>query len=272
MRYALSSLALGLLLPAAAFAGFPLSFNKPQVNDTIVSTFLGTSGDALAGAFRGFLVKNMPSPLYEDAPNWGHQANVLKRIDLKGRGTKLHFEKSYSLKNHGTWRKIQVHAANPADTLVFDIRNIQRPESGRLTFDVFMAIDSRIEYEQQEWANGLRLYSGSARVDARVKLNMKCELKTRLEKSSTVVPDMIVSIRVVEAHLGYDNLKTEHIAGFGGEAARVLGEAVKGGLDKWKPDMERGLLAKADEAIVKAGQSQEVRLSLSTWFDGKSNK
>jgi hypothetical protein len=36
--------------------------------------------------------------------------------------------------------------------------------------------------------------------------------------------------------------------------------------------MERGLLAKADEAIVKAGQSQEVRLSLSTWFDGKSNK
>jgi hypothetical protein len=195
-----------------------------------------------------------------------------KRIDLKGSGSKLHFEKVYTLKNHGEWRKIQVRAPNIPDTLIFDIRNIQRPESGRLTFDVFMSLDTHIEYEQQNWANGLRLYSGSATIDARVKLNLKCEVSTRLEKSGTVVPDMIVGLRVVDAHLGYDNLKTEHIAGVGGEAARVLGDAVKGGLDKWKPEMERELLARADEAIVKAGQSKEVRLSLSELLEGKGKK
>src|SRR5262249_20742493 len=157
------------------------------------------------------------------------------------KGSKLHFEKEYALKNHGDWRKIQVHAPNIADNLVFDIRNVQQPESGKLAFDIIMSLDTEIQYEQQTWANALRLYSGSATFDAGVKLNLKCELTTRLEKSDGVVPDLIVGIRITEAHLAYDNLKTEHIAGVGGEAARVLGDAVKGGLDKWKPDMERDL-------------------------------
>jgi len=258
--------------PASALAGFPTSLNKPQTSEALLSTFLGTSTDAVAGAFRGYLAKNLPPILYEDAPNWGHQANVLKRIDLRGKGSMLHFEKIYTLKNHGEWRKIQMRAPNLADNLVFDIRNLQRPESGKLAFDIFMSMDTEIEYEQQNWANGLRLYSGSATVDARLKLNLQCELTTRLEKSESVVPDLIVGIKIIEAHLAYDNLKTEHIAGVGGEAARVLGDAVKGGLDKWKPDMERDLLAKADAAIVKAGQAKEVRLSVSELIEGKLKK
>src|SRR5262249_11259041 len=146
----------------SAEAGFPLSLNRPQMNDTWMSTFLGTSADAVAGAFRGYLVKALPPVLFEESPNWGHQATVLNRIDLKGSGSKLHFEKVYTLKNHGEWRKIQVRAPSIPDTLIFDIRNVQRPESGRLTFDVFMSLDTQIEYEQQNWANGLKLYSGSA--------------------------------------------------------------------------------------------------------------
>jgi hypothetical protein len=259
----------GACLPPAATAG-PLSFDKSQVNDAVWSAILGTSADAVAGAFRGYLVKTLPVVLYEDSPNWGHQANVLKRIDLKkGSGSHLRFEKEYALKNHGVWRKVQVRAPDLADTLVVDLRHVTRPDSGRLTFDVFLSIDTLIEYEQQTWANGLRLYSGSATVDARIKLNLKCEVTTRLEKSTTVVPDLILGFRVLDAHLNFDNLNTEHIAGVGGEAARVLGDAVKGGLDKWKPEMQQGLLAKADAAIVKAGESKEVRLSLSDWIEGK---
>src|SRR5687768_1493925 len=44
----------------------------------------GTAQDELAGDLRGLLLKNLPAPLYEAAPNWGHQSEV-KRLHFRGR-------------------------------------------------------------------------------------------------------------------------------------------------------------------------------------------
>ncbi len=74
------------------------------------------------------------------------------------------------------------------------------------------------------------------------------------------------------AYLGYDNLVVEHVAGVGGEAAKLIGDAVKKGLDQWHPSLERELLAKADAALVKAGDLKEVRVSLASLFKGKGPK
>jgi hypothetical protein len=58
----------------------------------------------------------------------------------------------------------------------------------------------------------------------------------------------------------------EHVAGVGGEAARIIGSAIKGGLDQWHPSFERELLARADAAIVQAGDTREVRVNLTSLF------
>jgi hypothetical protein len=268
LRFAVLVVGVGWIVSPCLAA--PPNVSKAQAANAALSALLGTSTDAVAGAFRGFLAKNLPPLLYEDSPNWGHQANVLTRVDLKGPLLKLHTEKVYTLKNHGTWRKVQVHAPNLTDTLVFDIRNLAQPEPGKLTFEVFLSFDVRIDYEQQDWANGVRLYAGSATVDARVKLAMQCEVTARIEKTGSILPDVILGVRVSKARLNYDNFKTEHLAGLGGEAARLLGEAVRHGLEKWNPGMEKELLAKADAAIVKAGQDKEVRLSLNNLFGSRT--
>jgi hypothetical protein len=62
----------------------------------------------------------------------------------------------------------------------------------------------------------------------------------------------------------------EHIAGLGGEAAKLLGDAARGSIKQWRPSMEHELLAKANVAIVKAGDTKEVRVSLSKLL-GKKN-
>jgi hypothetical protein len=54
----------------------------------------------------------------------------------------------------------------------------------------------------------------------------------------------------------------EHIAGVGGETAKLLGEGVRGALRQWHPSLERELRAKAEAAIVKAGDSRDVRLNM----------
>jgi hypothetical protein len=87
-----------------------------------------------------------------------------------------------------------------------------------------------------------------------------------------LLPDAVFRLRVVESDLGYDNLVVEHTAGVGGEAAKVLGDAFIGGVRLWKPSLERRLLAKANEAIVKAADTKEVRLGVTSLIGKKEEK
>jgi hypothetical protein len=221
---------------------------------------------SLAGTFRALLVEHAPHVLYETWPGWGRTDRVARGLKWTGKHP-LRPDVTYKDKNDGTWRHLRATADNLADTLVFDIRHVRNPQPGRMTFDVFVSFDAHVEYEQQNWDSGTRLYSGSARARLRVKLLLACEATTRVEASGGLLPDAYFRLRVTRADLGYDNLVVEHVAGVGGEAAKVLGDTVKGGLREFRPALERDLLARADAAIVKAGDTKEVRLSLANLFN-----
>jgi hypothetical protein len=224
-----------------------------------------TSLDALSGTLRGLLVRSLPDPLYEKAPGWGHTKEVARGLAWHG----LVPEVRRSPKNDGTWEKVRFAAVNPADSLILDVRNPQFPESGRMTFDVYLAFDARAEYTRQVWENGHKLYDGSLRARMRVKVSLSCEATTRLAPGGGLLPDAVFRLHVTRADLSYDNFVTEHAAGVGGEVAKVIGDAFRGGLKKWRPSVERDLLAKADAAIVKAGDTKEVRVNLTSLFTKK---
>ncbi len=77
-----------------------------------------------------------------------------------------------------------------------------------------------------------------------------------------MLSDFIFRIRVTKSDLHFENIVLEHVAGVGGEGAKLLGDAVKHSLRQWHPSLERELLAKANAAIVKSGDTKEVRLSV----------
>jgi hypothetical protein len=220
--------------------------------------------DALSGSLRGLLVRSLPDPLYEASPGWGHTKEVARGVAWHG----LIPEVRRSPKNDGTWEKVRFTALNPADSLILDVRNPQFPEAGRMTFDVFLAFDARAEYTRQVWDNGHKLYDGTLRARMRVRVSLSCEATTRLEAGG-LLPDAVFRLHVTRADLRYDNFVTEHAAGVGGELAKVIGDAFRGGLKQWHPSLERELLDKADAAIVKAGDTKEVRVSLVSLFTKK---
>jgi hypothetical protein len=225
--------------------------------------------DALSGNLRGYLVRSLPNPLFEASYDWGKTKYVVNGLKWHGKGIHSHPELQRSYKNHGSWRKVCVRADNLPDTLVVDLRRLQFPELGRMTFDAFLSFDTRIDYEQQEWQRGQRLFAGSARARLRVKLNLHCEATTRLEPNGGLLPDAVFRLRVSQAALGYDNLVLEHVAGVGGEAARLIGAALKGGMETWRPELEQNLLARANTAIVKSADTKEVRVNLGSLLTRK---
>jgi hypothetical protein len=226
------------------------------------------SADALAGVFRGQLVKNAPPVLYEKSFGWGDTIHAADGVTWTGKVAPLRPHLRYTERNDGDWRKVHVTAPGLADTLVLEVRKVNLSEPGKLTFTLFVSFDARVDYEHQKWLSGVRLYSGSARARLRAKATLDVEVTTRLEANGTPLPDAVFKPRVVKADLGYDNLVMEHVAGVGGEAAKVIGDGLKGGLHQWRPSVERDLLQRADAAIVKAGDLKEVRINLARLFTG----
>jgi hypothetical protein len=222
-----------------------------------LSALSDNSTDALAGMLRHVLIESLPSPPYEDDRHWGG----LKEFHTLGGKTRL--------KNDGDWWKVKVTADNLPDTLILDLRDVRQPEPGRVLFTTFLSFDTDVDYDKQEWKRGLRLYSGELRARMRVKLTLHCEATTRVEGEAKLLPDTVFRLRVLDADFKYDNLVVEHVSGLGGEVAKLLGDAAIGGMHQWHPSFERALLAKADAAVVKAGDTKEVRIGLSRLFGKK---
>lgn len=235
---------------------------------SVLAALGGGSVDALAGTLRGFVIKALPAPLYEDVRHWGLQKPV-REVKWRGKGFRVHPENVQVLKNDGRWWKVRVTAERLADTLVFDLRDVHQSEPGRMTFTAFISFDTHVEYDRQTWRSGTRTYSGSIRARLRIKLTLCCEATARLDSGGGLVPDAVFRLRVLQAQSGYDNFVVEHIAGMGGEAAKLLGDAARGSVKRWRPSMEHELLAKAETAIVKAGDTKEVRVSLSKLWGKK---
>lgn len=227
--------------------------------------------DALAGNLRGYLVRSLPPTLYEGSHNWGHTARTTRGLRWKGQGFGVHPELIKLDKNDGTWRHARVTADNLSDTLIVDLRDIRQSGPGRLTFTLFLSFDARGEYTEQHWNAGLKLYDSSLRVRLRIKLTLPCEATVRLETSGELLPDAVFRLRATGADLHYDNVVVEHVAGIGGEAAKLFGDAVRGGLRQWHPSLERDLLMRANEAIAKAADSKDVRLSLFGLLTGRKS-
>jgi hypothetical protein len=267
-RTFLTAIALPLgLLPAVLGQPTPPAA-KPRITPAAAATALlsGRSPDALAGSLRGVLIKSLPPTLYEASPGWGQTKPVAHGLTWHGKGLPLHPEITYGQKKHGTWRHIVITAPNLADTLILDIRDVHEVEPGRVHLLIFVAFDAHVDYCQQRWESGVKLYDGSVRARMRVQLRLQCEALSHLDAQGGVVPDVVLRLHLTQSALGYDNLVFEHVAGVGGELAKLLGDAVHGGLRQWHPSLERSLLAKAEAALVKAGDTGEIRLSLAGLF------
>jgi len=262
------SLALLILATDPAFAGpgmpAPAKPGMPPVPAP------ANSADAVAAAMRNYLIHSLPTVLYEKSPGWGETKTVATGLKWSGKGLDIHAHVMHAERNDGKWRKVQVTAPNLANSLSVTIQNIQQPDPERTTFDLAVALDVRVNYEVQDWKAGVRLYSGNARARLRVKLALACEATSRVEWPKASLPEVVFRLRVLKANTSYEHFVVEHVAGVGGDTAKLIGDAVRQGIHKWHPSIERNLLAHANAAIEKAGASKELHLGLGTLMKTKA--
>lgn len=206
--------------------------------------------DQLARILHDLLPTLLPNPLYEDTRKWGLQREIRKH-----------------LRNDGRWSRVKVSASQLDRWLSVDVFDLKRGKNDTMTFGLTISLEAAIDYDRQTWLSGLRLYAGSVRARARAVVSLRCETASRLETpKGSLIPEMVLTFRILDGAFKYDNVVVEHLPGFGGDAAEILGEAFLDVLMAVKPGLEKRLLDKAHEAILKAGKTREVRLGLGKWL------
>src|SRR5262249_48313459 len=156
-------------------------------------------------------------------------------------------ERTKSLRNDGTWRRMAVKAVNPEQTLALGLHDVASPEPGKVTFTAMIGLNCELKFEQQVWSRGVRLYSGETRGRCRGALLLKCEATNRTEpRNGAILPDLVVRLKITEAQVFYEKLEITHTAGIGGDGAKILGAAVIDTVKQIRPSLEQDLLAKAN--------------------------
>jgi hypothetical protein len=221
--------------------------------------------EQLGDLLKPILIDALPKVLHESSDNWGHQVNV--PVGLKWNGLKPSVQKSP--RNHGEWKRLTITTRNLPRTLDLKIHDVKNVNAEKQTFKVFLTFQMGVEYEQQNWESGARLWSGSVRARAQVKLEMECENTIRVELDKNFLPDFIIRARATSAKLTYDKLVVEQINGVGGDAAKIIGAAVHNVVKQARPSIERDMLAKANAAIVKAADTKEIRVGFGSLLKAK---
>ncbi len=216
---------------------------------------------------RAFLAATVPQVLIENHSGWGNQKKAFHALKWERRGIFLRPRVHKAMRNHGVWRKTRITTRNWPGSLQCGIHGWKRTGKDKVQFTTYVTFQVGIEHWKQNWRSGVRLLSTSVRARARVHLTLVNELSIRLEDGKSFVPDAIIRFRVLQSNLTYNDVIVEHIGGIGGDGARLFGEFVHGLVQKFAPSVERKLKDKANAAIVRAADTREVRVSLSSLFD-----
>lgn len=254
-----------LLLSFPAFAQ-----TTPPVKATAPPADKGPDTKHLSDDLRALLLANLPDPLVQTNHHWGEQKEVAIGLKWERKGVvRFRPEVMKDVKNDGHWERVTVEAVEPAKTLKLTVSNV-RTEAGKTLFDAVVHTDVKLKYEQQQWAMGKRMYAGETRAKCSTGVTMTVEVTSRTEPTpGSLLPTLVLRVRVTEAKLSYWDLECEHTLGMDGPAAKALGKAVHEVLKKMKPDVEKDLLAKANAAVVKAADTKEVKVELGKLLGGK---
>jgi len=192
---------------------------------------------------------------------WGRTSSTFSRMSWSK------FKVIKVPKNDGNWRKWTVTARDPAQHFTLALSEIPGDAQQPGTCRANLSLPVTVELEQQLWENGIRLFSRSVRVRLRVKAQFDYTISVALDtKPGDLLPEAVIRPKVSNVQVSYDDLVVEHIAGVGGTTAKVVGKALLELVDEVKPSLEEDLLTKAEAAVVKAANKQQIRVNLQKWL------
>jgi hypothetical protein len=203
--------------------------------------------------------ENLPDK-YEKTKNWGHTIEVWDGVHMSLDGARLKTKRKRKAVNHGTWTMYRAELVRPEELSV-SLKDIRRLDDGRVAFDAAFETPLALFARLSEWQRGVQLISLSADCDARVRLEVTCAVRTKLETAGKLVPGVALEPEILSAKIVLEEFRLKRLSQLHGPLAKQLGEEAHDILQKEIDERNEQIVAKMNKQLSK--QKEKLRLSLS---------
>lgn len=202
----------GLLLTIATLATSDQVFAESDAAQQPATT------SPLTAAFARILKDAIPRE-YEKEKDWGNTRNITS--GLRRDGLKLYRRKKPV--NHGVWKRYRVRLIDPDENLAVQITDVQPGEDGRLRFTLQLRAELDLWARAKIYQYGIHIIALEALGDAKIDLNLDCEVGMRLQTNAGTA-GVALDPRVVDARLGIVDFHLHRVSNAKGPIVRELGE------------------------------------------------
>jgi hypothetical protein len=208
---------------------------------------------------RTLVLTTLPAE-YENTKHWGGTKRVWDGLHVSLDGLRVKTKRRWKNAKHGTWKRYRAWLIDPDQEFEIQIKNMVATPAGNTAFDV--VIDARIGVwgRLSEYVRDVQLLSISAEADARVRIQIRCEMSLRLD-GSKFPPDVVLEPRVVGAQLTLIDFHLIRISDLHGPLVREFGEELHDILQNEIADRQAKLVARINRQLKK--HEDDLRLSVS---------
>lgn len=211
------------------------------------------------------VLQHMPHE-YSNEKKWGLQKKRWDGVKWERDGWRLETRRRWKMVNHGTWKRYSARLSDPDRMFEVNVSNLRNTDDGATAFDVAVDADLELDARQAEWVKGVQLYSVGAEGTARVRLQLSCESRLKLEMSDSI-PVLKFSPRVISAKLQVVDFRIHRVSKLGGEVAQAATRMARQELDRKIEEHETRLVEKINRELKK--HEDDLALSLSAAINNR---
>jgi hypothetical protein len=224
--------------------------------------------DGLDALLRTIVLRAAPHE-YENTKQWGGTKRIWDGLHVSRDGLRIKTKRRWKEANHGTWKQYRAWLIDPASE--FDVRfdRLRESPSGRAAFD--LTLEARIGAfgRLSEWNRDVQLFSVSANAEAKLRLQLTCELSSRLDYT-TFPPTLVLDPTVTAADLQLIDFRLLRVSQLDGPLVHELGKALREVLEHEIRDRRHQVATKINEEL--ADHEEDLRLTPQELASGGWNK
>jgi hypothetical protein len=247
MRFALTLGVFGLTLTAAV-AQEPTS--PPAKADY----------SELSRLIRDAVLKSAPKE-FSAAPAWGLSRPFPAKLRLPNlQRTTIKKGDTVELA-HGSWKRGKAWMDDPQRDFELAVANLTAIEPAKYRVSITSAAPLNVDYEFQQWLNGLMILAVNGRAKTRVKVDLECDVALSLD-ASKFPPDVTVSPKIADMKVEIQDLKVLNPGDLPRqETVQNINEQLRGFVQSMVRAAEPRIQEQANAAIADAIRQGKGRFS-----------
>lgn len=220
----------------------------------------------LSKLIRSLVLKEAPKE-FNAAPGWGQSTPFPPRLRLPNLPrTTIKVGDRFELA-HGSWKKAKVWMDNPEKDFMLTVTELKPQEAAKYRLALTSTAPLLVDFEFQQWLNGLMLVGVNGRAKAKLKVDLDCDVGLTLDITK-FPPEVNVEPKIAKTKIEVRELEVFNPGtAKRPELAQSLNGEIQNLVQGMVQDAEPKIQDEANKAITQALREGKGKISASKLYE-----